>query len=161
MGSEMCIRDRVQIVLFGPPELPDRIARRRGLAELTRRMMSLSPLDGSTTASLLTARAASVRNRDAVPLFTPDALRAIGETSQGNPGAALVLAQAAVREAIATGKQEVDAVVAHTVTAAFGAAQGPSRARDDEAAIQTRLSLPGMEDVAGTAMPPRRRRQQR
>lgn len=156
---------RVQIVLFGPPELPDRIARRRALAEMTRKTMRLSPLSGSAIASLVTARVESVRDPKADPLFTPDALRYIGELSQGNPGVALALAHTAVREAIATGRGAVDTVVASGASVAVLAQRGPATrprtADDDEGAIQTRLSLPGLDKAAETPPLTRRRGQQR
>jgi type II secretory pathway predicted ATPase ExeA len=156
---------RVQIVLFGPPELPDRIARRRSLAQLTRKTLHLGQLPESAIGAFLTTRAAAVRDREADPLFTANALRSIARSSQGNPALALAIAHTVVREAIATGRMAVDAVVANNASVAVLALQGPTtriRAADgDEGAIQTRLSLPGMEDVAEAPPLTRRRRQQR
>ena len=164
-GTPEALQTRVQIVLFGPPELSDRIARRRALADLTRKTVRLSPLSGSAIASLVTARVESVRDPEADPLFTPEALRHIGELSQGSPGVALALAHAAVREAIATGRGAVDTIVASSAAVAVLAQRGPAprprTADDDEGAIQTRLSLPGLDQAAETPPLPRRRGQQR
>ncbi|MDQ3657605.1 MAG: AAA family ATPase [Chloroflexota bacterium] len=162
---------RVQIVLFGPPALPDRIARRRSLAELTRYVATMPPLDVDGARTLLDGRIEAVRDPYATltehtnPFFDEVALETLLEASGGMPDALLALAHAAVREAIATGRRQVDAVTAQTVTHVLPAqGEAPPQARAISSAdpvIQTRLSLPGMNVGEEPAPASRRRGQQR
>jgi type II secretory pathway predicted ATPase ExeA len=159
---------RVQIVLFGPPELPERIARRRSLADMTGYVTRMPALDTFEAAALLNGRIESARAPDAVPVdsfITEEAMDILGQTALGNPGMLLALAHAGVREAIATGNRQIDAAVARIVTHDAGVASSPpERARkpaDDDGAIQTRLSLPGLEDPVEAGSTARRRGRQR
>jgi type II secretory pathway predicted ATPase ExeA len=161
---------RVQIVLFGTPELPDRIARRRSLAGFVRHADRLEPLDLATTETLLQSRLDAVRIEpaiDAAALLSGAAIEIIWQTAGGNPGTALTLAHAAIREMIATGSERIGAGMAQTVVTAFAnqvasAAQAVSPAvtlRED--VVQTRLTLPGFEESPRpTAQARRRGRQQ-
>lgn len=157
---------RVQIVLFGPPALPDRIARRQSLAELTRSVAAIPPLELSEAGTLLNGRIEAVRDPDAPrsilidPFVSERALDILLEVSEGNPGALLALAHAAVREVIATGRRQVDAVTALTVASEAPGATSPARAgATGDPAIQTRLALPGVDEADASA-PARRRQQQ-
>ncbi len=160
---------RVQIVLLGPAALPDRIARRRSLAELTRYVATIPPLEVDEARALLNGRIEAVRDplgsrtEQANPFFDERALEALLEASGGMPDALLALAHAAVREAIATGRRRVDAVTAQAVTQVLPAqGEAPSQAREMSLAdpvIQTRLSLPGM-DIGDEPAPASRRREQ-
>lgn len=151
---------RVQIVLFGPPALPDRIARRRALAKLTTHIATIAPLDAGAARTLLEGRVDAVRDpavRKATdePFVSDGALTVLLEVSGGIPGALLTLAHAALREAIATGRRQVETMTAEAVTRLEreGASQEP--------VIQTRLSLPGVDDADTPGPASRRRGQQR
>ncbi|MBA2469055.1 MAG: AAA family ATPase [Chloroflexia bacterium] len=158
---------RVQIVLFGPPALPDRIARRRSLSGLTRYGATLSPLDAADARLLLDGRIAAMRDHGIPaeePFISEPALEIMLAASAGNPGDLLRLAHTAVREAIATGGQRVDAATARAVTRAASTPGGPSfppTIASGDAAIQTRLVLPGVDDASEPSASSRRRRQQR
>ena len=153
---------RVQIVLFGPPELPDRVNRRRSLAGFVRRGVVIGPLEASAIDRLLQARIDEVREPGSpTTLLTGEASAVIWRSSGGYPGLAIALAHGALREAIASGAGQIDAVLAERVAEAWAKQALPAsrtRAGDGETAIQTRLSLPGFEEVAEPAR--RRRRQQ-
>jgi len=151
---------RVQIVLFGPPALPDRIARRRALAEMTTHVATMPPLDASEARTLLEGRVDAVRDlavreANAEPFVTDGALNILLEVSGGMAGSLLTLAHAAVREAIATGQQRIETMTAEAVTEMLPAQGGAAHqakdisSREREPVIQTRLSLPGV-DVAET-----------
>lgn len=156
---------RVQIVLFGPPPLPDRIARRRSLAELTRYVATMPPLDANGARALLNGRVEAVREpfgpltEQANPFFDERALGILLDAAGGLPGALLALAHAAVREAIATGRDQVDPVTVEAVTRGAGSRAGELSSADP--VIQTRLSLPGLDETAEPAPTSRRRGQQR
>jgi type II secretory pathway predicted ATPase ExeA len=148
---------RVQIVLFGPPVLPDRIARRRSLAGTLRQAVALSPLNLAETRTLLETRIAAVREPATdEPLFTPDAIELAWQTAQGVPGMTLQIAHRALREAIATGSDRVGVSLVATATAAVASGRGEPGAPNTDGAIQTRLTLPGLDDDV-----PRRRGRQR
>lgn len=158
---------RVQTVLFGPPALPDRIARRRSLADQTRYVAAMPPLDARAAETLLTGRIEAVRDpgrADMGPLLTDDAPRVLFDASGGNPALLLALAHAAVREAIAFGRSHVNAATARAVADVMpgpgGTAGHVHRTTSAEPVIQTRLSLPGVEVAAEPAPPTARRRGQ-
>jgi len=138
---------RVQIVLFGPPALPDRIARRRSLADLVRHVAAIPPLDGAEASALLEGRVATMRDREpADPFFDGGAVTILQEAAAGNTRRLLELAHAAVREAIATGRPKVDR---ETALAAVGTAlhddASTRRTAPVEPVIQTRLLLPEVD----------------
>lgn len=155
---------RAQVVLAGPTALPDRIARRRSLADLTRRVGTMPPLDRDAARTLLNGRIGAVREPgsmewDAGPLIDEPALGILFDASGGAPGILLALAHAALRETIATARRQVDVGTAWQITRATLDVDEPARPPAD-AAIQTRLLLPGVEADAGTVIASRRRGRQ-
>lgn len=160
---------RVHIVLFGPPALPDRIARRRALVERTRFIATIPPLDVDAARKLLGGRIDAVRDRGTSeanttgPFIRDQALTIMLDASNGSPGGLLALAHLAVREAIATGQRHVDALTAEAVTQVVPA-QGEESQRalaSVDPVIQTRLSLPGVDDADAPVSGSRRRGRQR
>ena len=147
---------RAQIVLFGPPELDDRIARRRSLSRFLRETMSLEPLGFDETRLLLDARIAAVRANRHVEPFTPAAIDTLWQATGGNPGAVTNLAHRCLREAIATGANQVEAGLVSRV--AETPDEDPVRTAAPGGPIQTRLTLPGLDE---RATPSRRRGRQR
>lgn len=151
-----------QIILFGPAELPDRVARRRSLTGLTRHVTRIPPLEVTETATLLNARVAAMRDPDRTqvdPFLTAEAIQVIHEAGAGLPGRILALAHAALREAIATGGRQVDLRVATAVTSED--ANQEDTTETESSAIQTRLALPGFDEGAESQSVTRRRGRQR
>ncbi len=150
---------RVQVLLFGPPALPDRIARRRSLAGLLRHTSTLPDLDLDDTRLLLESRVAAARLPESPDdaLFSSSAIELLWQTAQGNPGTVIALAHQGVREAIATGARQIG--VSHVAAATGAIAQGGADpdATGPDAVIQTRLALLGLDEPA----PTRRRGRQR
>jgi len=134
----------LQLVLYGPPELADRIARRRALAGFVRLVAGFPPLDAYATHNLLNAL-------ETGPAFTAEAVAAIALASDGVAGRAIGLGEAAAREAMATGRPVVDGELARRVAATLDSAEPV----DGTGVVQTRLALPGLEP-GGSG--PRRRR---
>lgn len=140
----------VSLVLFGPPELRERIARRRSLAGSLRHTVALGPMGRETIRTFIDRRIAPVRPQPANPeggqLFTDEAVMTIADWSDGNPGAVVRIAGECVLEAIASSQTIVDRRVAHQV-----ARELTDRARHEarlaeaapfaEPAVQTRLLL--------------------
>jgi len=166
------------LVLFGPPELSDRIRRRRALAGMVEITEFLAPLDEAEIAELIEGRAdamppdalpSALHDGDARLPFTKEAIAIIGRWSGGNPGAVIRIADACLRQAILHGRPNVDRtvalLVAHELT--DDAAQGSpgeglaASAEPVEPIIQTRLDL-GFADEepepAGNGRPIRNRR---
>lgn len=145
----------VRVVLFGPPELRERVARRRSLAGSLRQAVALGAMDEAVIAGFLASRIEPVRQgeggreglrRREDELFTPDAVAIIARWSAGNPGAVVRIAGECLLEAIASSQPVVDGSVAHRV-----ARELTDRARNEarriaeapfrEPAVQTRLPL--------------------
>lgn len=139
----------VRIVLFGPPELRERIARRRSLAGSLRHTVALDAMEGDTVRTFLDGRIASMRPRSGIPdegrLFTDEAVAIVASWSGGNPGAVVRIAGECVLEAIAHSRSIVDRRVAHQVARELTdhVRQRARRAAAAfaEPAVQTRLLL--------------------
>jgi type II secretory pathway predicted ATPase ExeA len=150
------------LVLFGPPELSDRIRRRRALAGMVERSHVLPPLAPAEIGALLDA----LHGRQS--LFTEEAIAIITASSNGNLAGALNIANACRLEAIARNRTKVDRAIARDVVALLGVG-GPGRsdAVVREEVVQTRLdleftgaepSLTGLPAAHGRAAQARRRR---
>lgn len=140
----------VKLVLFGPPELRERIARRRSLAGSLQHTVPLDAMDEGTVRSFLDRRVAAVRPRPGGPemgrLFTDEAVAIVASWSGGTPGAVVRIAGECVLEAIASGRTAVDRRVAHQVAReltdhARHEAHREASAAFAEPAVQTRMPL--------------------
>lgn len=146
------------IVLFGPPELRERIRRRRSLVRPLRDVVTLEPMDREAVSRFLDERIAPLRlERDsptANRLFTEDAVTVVATWSRGNPGALTRIAGECVLEAIASSQTLVDRAVAHRVARELtDHARREARlaaAPFNEAAVQTRLLL-DLDTASGEA----------
>jgi len=146
------------IVLFGPPELRERIGRRRSLAGSLRDVVTLEPMDREAVSRFLDERIAPLRLERASPtadrLFTEDAVTVVATWSRGNPGALVRIAGECVLEAIASSQTIVDHAVAHRVARELtDHARREARlaaAPSNEAAVQTRLLL-DLDTASGEA----------
>ncbi|MBA2247987.1 MAG: AAA family ATPase [Chloroflexia bacterium] len=150
------------LVLFGPPELGDRIGRRRALAGMVERRHVLPPPDVAEIGALLGAPldaplAGTLGGRSR---FTGEAIEIIAASSGGNLAGAIRIASACRREAIARKRTDVDGEIVREIVmhlrdaeasgmpdAAAGSGLAPT------VAIQTRLDLglSGTELVVATA----------
>jgi type II secretory pathway predicted ATPase ExeA len=155
---------RVQVMLFGSPELGDRIARRRSLAGYLQMAVNLAPLDRGGIAQLVEARVAAMRlpGQRPDPLFSPDAITALWQVSGGTIGIVTTVAGLALLDAIALQGRVIEESTVRAIAARLGERMDDpewARTATDDTVLQTRLSLPGIED-ADAATPRRRGRQQ-
>jgi type II secretory pathway predicted ATPase ExeA len=155
---------RLKVVLLGPPELADRIARRRALAGLVHVSATITALDQEGTARLLSGRVAAMRLPEAgsAEVFSPAAMTAIWQESGGVPARIMALARIAVLDTIALQASRVEETVVRGLASQMGddLAEGSwQETATDDTVLQTRLSLPGFED-AGIGLARRRGRQQ-
>ncbi len=145
----------VSLVLFGPPELRERIGRRRSLAGSLRQTIALGAMDREAVGSFLEGRIRAMRLSPGTgedrPLVTDEAVEIVAEWSAGNPGAVVRIAGECVLEAIACSQTVVDRRVAHRVAReltdhARQQARLVAAAPFAEPAVQTRLLLdPGTD----------------
>lgn len=140
----------IRLVLFGPPELRERIARRRSLAGSLRHTVALDAMEGDTIRSFLDQRIAAMRLQPDIPddahLFTDEAVAIVASWSGGNPAAVVRIAGECVLEAIACSRTTVDCRVAHQVARELTdharlLARRAASAPFAEPAVQTRLLL--------------------
>ncbi len=90
-------QNRATIVLFGEPELEERIVRRRALSKRLAMRHTLNPLNREDAAALLRHRLTIAGNTD---LFTPEALARIAARTRGNPRELIALAGRSLERAI-------------------------------------------------------------
>ena len=151
------------LVLFGPPELSDRIRRRRGLAGMVERTHILPPLEPAEIGAL----PGVLPGRQT--LFTKEAIAIITASSNGNLAGALRIVDACRLEAIARNRTEVDHAIALYVVSLLSDGGEPRGADSvvQKGAIQTRLeleftgaepSLTGLPAAHGRTAQARRRR---
>lgn len=139
------------LVLFGPPELSDRIRRRRALAGMVERRHVLPPLDspeiGALVDGLMAARPDGARS-----LFSGEAIAIVAAWSGGNLARVVRIAGECQREAIARNRREVDGTIARDIVSSLGDSGGavPTDAMAADV-VQTRLELgfPGPDPTAG------------
>lgn len=144
----------LQIVLFGPVELADRIARRRSLAGFVQVSARLEPLDREATALLIRDRMQAQRDADGGSLFDERAIERVWQLSRGVPGEVIRLAHRCLVEAIARQADRVDAGLVEIAAAVEG--ETPMLPTEDTV-LQTRLALPEFDTASGATS--RRRRQ--
>ncbi len=125
------------LVLFGPPELGDRIRRRRALAGMVERSYILPPLEPAEIGALL---AGPLGGRS---WFSGEAIAIIAAWSGGNPAGALRIAGACRREAIARNRTDVDGEIARDIATLLSDSGEPGAPppRIPADAVQTRLDL--------------------
>ena len=99
---------RLSVLLFGEPEIEERINRRQALARQLAMRHTLNPLNASDAAGLVQFRLRVAGAEDDVEIFTPEALAQLVERSGGNPRALLTLAAATVDLAASTRQTSID-----------------------------------------------------
>lgn len=146
---------RLQIVLFGPPELADRIARRRQLSTLVGYRGTVPALEATELRRVIQNwhRHSTFRS-SALPPLTREGESTIELVAAGNPGRAVDIAANAVQESRRLGGMDIGRILVHAVTRT----EAPSvahRARNNgtkgdiakPALVQQRLMLPGLENA--------------
>jgi len=132
----------VHVVLFGEPELIEKISRKRRLAERVTMHHSLNPLNPDDALAMFNHRLNHAGIDDAASLFTAAALETLYTRSRGNPRSMFVLAERSLSAAIEANLDQIDAPL---VQALAGARIGAEQ--------HTRLPL-GKEALAGDTQPP-------
>ncbi len=164
------------VVLFGQPDLSDRIARRRSLRGLLEMTVELEPLDTDDSRTLLAGRiaamqavAVAVKDGGRRSLFADDALDIVAGWAGGNARKLVLLAGECLVEVIARGKDVVDERIAHQVAREL-TDQAREQARAEvaapyaEPAIQTKIPLfleDGADEASSTTTSGRSRREKR
>ena len=101
------------VLLFGEPELTDKVARKRNLAQRAAMTHALNPLNRRDTASLVRHRlavaGAGEPSHRAPALFTDEAMAVLHLRSAGVPGQIIAGAAACLDAVVADGARQVDA----------------------------------------------------
>jgi type II secretory pathway predicted ATPase ExeA len=139
----------VQIALFGPAGLPDRITRRRQLSGMVQATSTLPSMPGHELRLLIDNWLATVKKASlSVPTLPEAAMSIIVATAEGTPGRALDLAHETLREALAIGMSTVSATLVQAMAPAAPATGNQRRGRGTRQAesdvVQTHLQLPGL-----------------
>jgi general secretion pathway protein A len=100
--------NRATIVLFGEPELEERIVRRRALSKRLALRHTLNPLNRQDAAALLRHRLTVAGNAD---LFTAEALVQVATQARGNPRDLLALAGRAIERATQEEANQIDSAM--------------------------------------------------
>lgn len=148
------------IVLFGDPDLADRVTRRQSLAALVGFASEIEPFEADEITNLIQQRlAASLANEgDASFLIDDDAWREVNDLVRGNPARAIRLMHAVLLDAVAHNRKQVDAWDIRRAQQAMAAAgSAPAADRAIDRVVQTRFELPGFEEVSAPAERRRRR----
>lgn len=148
------------IVLFGNPDLRDRVGRRQSLAALVGFASSLEPFDRMEIIAMIEDRltASRVANREPMFRIEDEAYEILNDLVSGNPGAAIDLMRTVLIDCLALNRMVVDAAAvqrAHESTRDPAERPGTGPAMD--VVVQTRFVLPGFEQDAPPG-PDRRRR---
>ena len=99
---------RLSVVLFGSPEIEERIGRRQALTRHLAMRHTLNPLNAADAAGLLAFRLKVAGQPAGEELFSVDAVDQLTERSGGNPGALIALAAAAIDQGAATRSGVID-----------------------------------------------------
>ncbi len=139
----------VQIALFGPAGLPDRITRRRQLSGMVQATGTLPPMPDDELRLLIDNWLAAARKASAgIPAMPDAAMDIIVSSADGNPGRALDLAYETLREAIVIGMATVSASLVEALSPATATTGDRRRGRNTRRAesdvVQTHLVLPGL-----------------
>jgi type II secretory pathway predicted ATPase ExeA len=100
---------RLSLVLFGGPELEERITRRRTLAGHLAMRHTLNPLNPADAAGLIRHRLRVAGRPEGEAIFTEAALAALTERAKGNPRALIGLAATALDAAAGRNAAVIDA----------------------------------------------------
>ena len=130
---------RLSVMLFGAPEVEERIGRRQALTRHLAMRHTLNPLNALDAAGLLAFRLRLAGLEEGSGLFSGDAIVQLIERSGGNPGALIALAAGAIDQGAATRKGTIDREM---VVAVAQQLMPGDRARD-AGERGTGISMPG------------------
>jgi type II secretory pathway predicted ATPase ExeA len=97
-----------RVVLFGAPDLPDRIIRRRSLAAFVGLAVQIDPIGTEELIEIIRQRIAANQSPTSDLEIQPNALTAVATLANGNPGIANHLMHATLIEALASGRHSID-----------------------------------------------------
>jgi type II secretory pathway predicted ATPase ExeA len=106
---------RLSVMLFGAPEIEERIGRRQALTRHLAMRHTLNPLNATDAAGLLAFRLKVAGQAGGDELFSNDAVTQLVERSGGNPGALVAIAAAAIDQGASTRTGTIDREIVHTV----------------------------------------------
>jgi type II secretory pathway predicted ATPase ExeA len=107
---------RLSVLLFGEPEIEERINRRQALARQLAMRHTLNPLNANDAAGLVRFRLQVAGVDDEAEIFAPEALAQLVERSGGNPRALVMLAAASIDLAASTRQASIDRDTAQAAT---------------------------------------------
>jgi type II secretory pathway predicted ATPase ExeA len=150
-----------RIVLFGAPDLPDRIIRRRSLAAFVGLAVQIDPITDDELIEIIRQRVAVNQASTSELAIQPDALTTVATLARGNPGIATRLMHATLIEALASGRHHIDRDLIAQAQRAVEEQGVPQMGTDAaDIVIQTRFQLPGFESIATPPTERRRRTRQ-
>jgi type II secretory pathway predicted ATPase ExeA len=141
--------NQATIILFGEPELVERIARRKTLSKRLALRHTLNPVNRQDAAGLLQHRLRTAGVPEERELFTPRATERLVRRARGNPRDLIELAGRCLDEAVAIGVDAIDTTLVDRVL--FGAERGV-------ASNQLGLFDGGEQTTRGTALSGARKR---
>jgi type II secretory pathway predicted ATPase ExeA len=121
---------RLTLVLFGEPELEERIARRRTLAQRLAMRHTLNPLNPADAAGLIRRRLQVAGLPEGETIFDEAALAALTDQAKGNPRTLITLAAAALDAAAG---QNVATIDTATISVALGGEPSRETGRESRA----------------------------
>jgi type II secretory pathway predicted ATPase ExeA len=124
---------RLSLILFGEPELEERIARKRTLARRLVMRHTLNPINPDDAAGLIAHRLRVAGLADRTAIFDQASLTALITQARGNPRALIGLAAAALDAAASRNAAMVDAATVSRALAAAGETASGDAGRDSRA----------------------------
>ena len=106
------------VLLFGEPELIEKVARKRNLAQRAAMTHTLNPLNRRDTAGLIAHRLTVAGLAEGAEFFTAEAIDEIHVATGGVPAGIVSLAAAAMDAAVAAGATTIDGDLARRVIGA-------------------------------------------
>lgn len=154
--TEASAPTHLQIMLFGPEELADRIGRRQQLSSLVAYRGTVPDVPAEDLQRLVESWHRHTSAHDAhLPIITPEGTRLMAELAGGNPGQMMRLAIEAVREAQRLGGIDIGRQLVQAITALEGASTSgrgrQKRTRHEDIAVQQSMPLPGLAPTPSAA----------
>ncbi len=144
---------RLTVLLFGAPELSDKVARKRNLADRAAMTHALNPLNRRDTIALIRHRLTVAGGAEAADLIDPAALDTIHVLTGGVPAAIVELAGAVLDLAAATGRVTVDVTMVRAAAVGIDGAHQPASSangvKDATTSAPVQARLAGLGPVAG------------
>ncbi len=126
------------VLLFGEPELTEKVARKRNLAQRAAMTHTLNPLNRRDTAGLIAHRLTVAGLPQGTDLFATEAIDEIHVATGGVPAGIVALAAAAMDAAVAAGTTTIDGDLARRVIGAGLTTGGPD---DDTTPARTATTV--------------------